>query len=317
MADSGGEVMSGDLRASARQYLALRRAMGYQLVRHEELIRQFVDYLDSKHQTRISVEHALAWASLPGQTRPRWHTARLTVIRGFAGFVHANCPADGDLIPAGLLPGRVERPVPYLYAPDQIGALMSGACALRPLIRGLTLSTVIGLMAATGIRISEALAMDTTSIDAAEPAITVTGKYAKVRRIPVHATTIAALSTYLRNSRVLVGAPDGGSLFVTVNATRPRANNVETAFRTVATAIGLRAPAGSSPHLHGLRHTFAVNTLIDAHRAGVDVHARIGTLATYLGHVSPASTYWYLTASPELLDLTADRVEAFQRSRTS
>jgi integrase len=317
VADSGGEVMPGDLRTSAQQYLALRRAMGYQLIRNDELIGQFLDYLDSTHQNRISVDHALAWACLPGQTRPRWHTARLTVIRGFAAFVHANCAADGDLIPAGLLPGRVERPVPYLYTPDQIVALIKGASELRPLIRALTLSTVIGLMAATGIRISEALAMDTTSIDAAEPAITVTGKYAKVRQIPVHATTISALSTYLRNSRVLVGAPAGGSLFVTVNATRPRANNVETAFRTVATAIGLRATAGSRPHLHGLRHAFAVNTLIDAHRAGVDVDARIAALATYLGHVSPASTYWYLSASPELLDLTADRVESFQRSRTS
>src|SRR5213078_8582 len=117
--------------------------------------------------SRISIEHALAWACLPRGARPRWHTARLAAIRGFAAHVHADCAEAAELIPAGLLPSRVEHAVPYLYTPAQLTGLINRAHTLRPAVRGLTLATVIGLMAATGVRIGEALALDTTSLDAA------------------------------------------------------------------------------------------------------------------------------------------------------
>ena len=300
-----------DLRASAREYLAWRRAMGYRLSRHDGLIGQFLDYLADRQEPRITVEHALAWACQPGGVRPRWHSARLAAIRGFAAHVHAENAEVAELIPAGLLPSRVVRAVPYLYTPVQLASLINRARTLRPAVRGLTLATVIGLMAATGVRIGEALALDTTSLDVAGATLAVSGKYGKQRRIPVHPSTTAALTSYLRTSRSLAGSPQDQALFVTVNATRPLAGNVEKAFRALTTACQLPPGTGNNPpRLHDLRHAFAVNTLIDAHRAGADVDARIAALATYLGHVSPTSTYWYLTASPELLDLVHDRVEA-------
>ncbi len=231
-------------------------------------------------------------------------------MRGLAAHVHARDPHAAELIPAGLLPAHVARVTPHLYTAEQIQALLQAAQSLQPAVRAHTTATVIALMAAAGLRIGEALGLDTDDLDVQASTITVTGKYAKKRRLPVHASTITALTTYLQVSRQLVGSPRDHALFVTLNATRPRANNVETAFRTLTRACGLLpSPGARAARLHDLRHSFAVNTLLDAHRTGVDVDARIAALATYLGHVSPISTYWYLTASPELLDLVNDRIE--------
>ncbi|HEX2810911.1 MAG TPA: tyrosine-type recombinase/integrase [Kineosporiaceae bacterium] len=310
--------MSADLRASALEYLGLRRAMGYRLDRHDGQIGQFLDYLEVRHSGSITVEHALAWACLPGECRSRWHAARLAAIRGFAAYVHAGRSDDAELIPTGLIPSRVEHAVPYLYTAEQITGLIRQARTLKPLVRGLTLATVIGLMASTGIRIGEALSLDATSFDARRAQLTVTGKYQKVRRLPIHSSTAAALTNYLQVSRRLVGPPKDQALFLTLNATRARMASVERAFRVVTTSCALRVePGNKQPRLHDLRHTFAVNTLIDAHRDGVDVDARIAALASYLGHVSPSSTYWYLTASPELLDIVAQRVETHRRDYSS
>lgn len=304
-------MSAGDLRASVAQYLEFRRAMGYRLHAHDRLLAAFVDYLTAQGGQVITVEHALAWACLPQGTDPRWHATRLATVRGFAGHVHAGDPRAAELIPTGLLPVHVHRVVPHLYTSEQIRALLVAAYRLRPAVRAHTMVAVISLMAAVGLRIGEALGLDTDDLDLQTATIMVTGKYGKKRRLPVHASTITALTDYLRISRQLVGSPPDQALFVTSKATRPRANNVESAFRTLTRACGLwPATEARAPRLHDLRHTFAVNTLLDAHRAGIDVEARIAGLATYLGHVSPASTYWYLSASPELLDLVNTRVEA-------
>lgn len=309
-----GPVIEAQLRAQAREYLAWRRAMGYRLSRHDELIGQFLDFLQQRHTCVIRVEHALAWACLPEGCRPRWHAARLATVRGFASYVHTRGGDGHELIPAGLLPSRVTRAVPYLYTSAQLIAVINHARLLTPQLRGLTVATVIGLMAATGMRISEALGLDTSSLDILGDTIAVTGKYGNQRRIPVHPSTTAALTGYLRTSRALGGPQPEQALFMTVNGTRPHAGNVEKAFRTVTHTCRLPAgTGGAAPRLHDLRHTFEVNTLIEAHRAGVDVEARIAALATYLGHVGPGSTYWYLTASPQLLDVINDRVETCRR----
>lgn len=303
--------MSVDVAASVEQYLGLRRAMGYRLKAYDRLLGGFVSYLQARDTQVITVEDALEWACLPQGTHPHWHAVRLAAVRGLAAHVYARDPHAAELIPAGLLPVHVARVVPHLYTAEQIGALLQAAQALQPAVRAHTTATVIALMAAVGLRIGEALGLDTTDLDIEASTITVTGKYAKKRRLPVHPSTMIALTNYLHVSRRLVGSPRDGALFVTLNATRPRANNVERAFRSLARACGLLpGPGVRAVRLHDLRHTFAVNTLLDAHRGGVDVDARIAALATYLGHVSPVSTYWYLSASPELLDLVNDRLEA-------
>ncbi len=308
--------MSAELRASVAQHLGLRHAMGYRLQAHEGLLAGFVDYLTAQGEQIITVEDALAWACLPQGTDPRWHATRLATVRGLAAHVHARDPKAAQLIPTGLLPVHINRAVPHLYSDEQIGALLVAAYRLRPAVRAHTMGTVIGLMAVAGLRIGEALGLDTHDLDVQAATIMVSGKYGKKRRLPVHASTVTALSDYLRISRQLVGTPEDDALFVTCNATRPKANNVQSAFRALTRSCNLLpAPGSRAPRLHDLRHTFAVNTLLDAHRTGIDVDARIAGLATYLGHVSPASTYWYLSASPELLDLVNTRVQAAGEGR--
>ena len=306
--------MSSGLRRWAGDYLELRDRCGYRTEDHRQLLTGFLDYLDQQGASTIRVGDALAWASQPQGATSGWRAHRLAAVRSFAAHVHASEPDTAELIPAGLLPARRNRSAPYLYTDTQIATVIHRARLLAPIVRGQTLATVIGLMAATGMRTSETVGLNTTSFDASGRTIRVLGKGGSHRLLPLHPSTVTALSDYLTTSRGLVGQPPGGSLFVTQRATRPSANSVQQAFRRVAEGCRLPVPAGRrAPRLHDLRHTFAVNTLLEAHRDGVDVGARIAALATYLGHATPANTYWYLTASPELLDLVNDRIQAHQQ----
>jgi integrase len=308
--------MSASLRRWAADYLALRARVGYRTDDHRRLLASFLGYLDEQHSSTIRVCDALAWATQPDQSTSGWRAHRLAAVRCFAAHIHASEPDTADLIPAGLLPARRNRHAPYLYTDTQITMLILGAQQLVPTVWGQTMATFIGLMAATGMRTSEAVGLDTTSLDGRSGTIRVLGKGGAYRLLPVHPSTVTALSDYIRISRELVGAPPTGSLFVTQQGTRPSANRVQQAFRKVADGCRLPIPPGRrAPRLHDLRHTFAVNTLLDAHRAGVDVDARIALLVTYLGHVTPANTYWYLTASPELLALVNDLVQTHQQGR--
>jgi integrase len=301
--------MSELLRKNASDYLLLRRLRGYQQCDQAWLIREYLDFLDQHGFSAITVTNALAWACLPVNTRSRWRNQRLTVIRLFAAHIHANIPEIAELIPPGLLPARVVRAAPYLYGSGQVDALIGEAGTLKPALQGQTLATIIGLMASTGMRTAEALALNTADVDTEQGTILVRGKGGKQRLLPVHDSTLTALARYGKSRRVLM-TPHDDALFVIPSGSRPLANTVQQAFRRVATACNLRpAPGKRNPRLHDLRHTFAVNTLIDAHRSGYGIDARIAALATYLGHSSPIHTYWYLSASPELLQLVSDRIE--------
>jgi integrase len=292
-------------------YLRLRRLLGATLNAPDRLTGNFLGWLAGTGLDTITVDAALRWACLPSTAAPRWRAYRLAVIRAFAAYVHAHDPGSAELIPAGLIPSKVAHAVPYIYTRRQTCDLMDAAFRLDPPVRGLTLATVIGLLAATGMRIGEALALDLADVDLGGQVITVTGKYAKQRLVPIDPSVVTALRGYLHRSRDLVAARDLDTFFVTSVGTRPHPGNLQTAFRTVTKQANLPPrPGARGQRLHDFRHTFATTSLVDAYRADVDVDAQIVVLATYLGHVSPASTYWYLTATPELLTLASQRVEA-------
>jgi integrase len=301
--------MSVDLRQAAADHLNDRRARGYRLADHDWLIGAFLDGLAARGATTITVDDAVAFALRPG-TGQRWQAARLRAIRGLAAHVHAVDPAAAQLIPAGLIPAKVTRRIPYLYSDEQIAGLMSGAAKLSPPQLAASMHTLIGLSAATGLRSGEAVALNVEDLCTDRRVMTVTGKYGKQRVIPLHPTTIDALTGYL-HARPTRAAPDTGPLLVGARGGRLNLNTARAAFRAVADDCGLPArPGCATPRLHDLRHAFAVNSLIDAHRQGADVDARIAALATYLGHTNPANTYWYLTASPELMAIVSDRLTA-------
>ena len=298
------------LRQALAEYLAMRRALGYRLARAEKLLAQFLTYLEDRGETHLRTETAVAWATLPAGTDPRgWWASRLTVVRGFATFVHTIDPAT-EIPPTDLLRARARRATPYLYTDDDIAALLAGTSGLRTEHRAATYRTLIGLLVVTGMRVGEAVALDQRDFDAERGLITVRhGKLDKSRALPLHPTASAAVRHYLRRADRPTPR-DTEALLVSTAGTRLLIRNVQQTFHTLVQRAGLRPhTAACRPRLHDIRHRFAVCTLLDAYRQGHNPAARIALLATYLGHADPKSTYWYLSAAPELMQVAADRLE--------
>ena len=298
------------LRQALADYLAMRRALGYRLARAEKLLAQFLTYLEDRGETHLRTETALAWATLPAGKDPSgWWASRLTVVRGFATFVHTIDPAT-EIPPADLLQASARRATPYLYTDEDIAALLAATSRLRTGHRAATYRTLIGLLVVTGMRVGEAIALERHDFDAEQGLITVRqGKLDKSRALPLHPTASAAVRQYLhREDRP--PARDTAALFVSTAGTRLLYCNVQQTFRTLVRRAGLRPHAAACrPRLHDIRHRFAVCRLLDAYRQGQNPGARIALLATYLGHVDPKYTYWYLSAAPELMQLATDHLE--------
>src|SRR6266480_4550114 len=146
------------LREALQQYLSLRRALGFKLKTAGRLLGQFVDYLDAQHTTTVTVQDALAWATLPADTSATWHAIRLSMVRGFAVYLHS-LDSTVAVPPADLLRHGNDRATPYLYSDTEIRALITAAGRLQPAFRVATYQTLIGLLAATGLRISEVIAL--------------------------------------------------------------------------------------------------------------------------------------------------------------
>lgn len=303
--------MSIDLREATIDYLCDRRARGYILADHDWLITAFLDGLAARGQSRITVADAVAFATERPHTTRGWQAARLRAIRGFAAHVHGCDPAAAELMPAGLIGSKMPRRIPYLYSEEQIAELMSRALALTPALLAASMHMLIGLLAATGMRSGEAGALDIENLDTERRVLVVTGKNQRVRLVPLHSTTVQALTDYqqIRATR----APPTGPLLVGPKGGRLNLTSARAWFRALVNDCQLPVrPGCRPPRLHDFRHSFAVNTLLDAHHQGVDVDARIATLANYLGHVDPSHTYWYLTASPQLMQTVRERMAAHQ-----
>jgi len=288
--------------------LASRRALGFQLERAHKLLPRFVDYIADKSHSFITTKAALAWAMLPRNVRPSWWATRLVIVRGFARYMQTLDPRT-EVPPVELLPHRCMRSQPYVYTADDIVALLAAAQARpRPLLAA-TYTTLVGLLAVTGMRMGEAIALDDDDVDLRSGVLTIRkGKFDKTREIPVHATTVDALASYRKKRRRRAPPRNEPSFFVSTAGTRLFQQNVDEQFIKLVFAVGLdrRRPR---PHIHDLRHTFAIRTVIAWHRAEEDVEAQLPLLSTYLGHIGPSSTYWYLSAVPELLEVATARLE--------
>jgi integrase len=300
------------LRQALTDYLMMRRALGYQLARAEKLLGQFLAYLEDLGETRVRTDTALAWATQPTGTNPSgWACQRLTVVRGFAAHLQTIDPAT-EIPPADLLRWRARRATPYLYTDDEVAALIAAAATLRTSHRVATYQTLIGLLVVTGMRVGEAIALDRDDFDVDHGVLVVRrGKFGKSRELPLHASAVSAVDQYLhRDDRPRPAPRTSSALLVSTAGTRLLACNVGHTFRTVVRRAGLTPhSAACRPRLHDVRHRFAVCTFLDAYRHGHDPDARLSLLSTYLGHVDPRNTYWYLSAAPELLQLAGDRLQ--------
>lgn len=298
------------------RYLSVRRSLGYDLRTAERILRRFVRFADQEHAPHVDTALFLRWdASLPAAgTSTR--SARLCVVRLFAQWLSSIDPGH-EVPPRGLLPYRYARQHPYIYSKAEIAAIIDAAKALPSIygLRGLTCSTLFGLIAATGLRISEALALDNDDLDTGDGSLRVRrGKLGKERLLPLDPTVVAQLVAYAAERDRLLGrtAP---AFFVTEKGTRLTDCGARYNFAHVCQRIGLRADQqygrhGRGPRIHDLRHTFAVRTMIGWYRAGKDPAREMIRLTTYLGHADPSNTYWYLEAVPELLDLAMARATA-------
>jgi integrase/recombinase XerD len=307
---AGERVMSA-LAQAAEEYLQVRRALGYKLERHDGLLAQFVAFLEARDATVITTRLALEWAAQPAHASAVWRRQRLAIARGFARHVQGSDPRT-EVPPLDPLPGKARRAVPYLYSEVEIEQLMRAAAVVRrsPL-RSATYQTLIGLLAVTGMRVGEVIALDRDDVDLVAGRLTIRrGKHGKSREIALHPSTVAALAAYGRARDERCPRPRDPSFLITSAGTRLHRANVWCEFDRLRRLAGLdRETLGRQARLHDLRHGFAVRTLLAWYRDGLDVEAQLPLLATSLGHVDPTSTYWYLEAAPELLTLAAQRLE--------
>jgi integrase len=285
------------LRDAAEDYLAIRRSLGFRLDDHGWLLASLTRHLEQAGAASITTELALAWATSSPGTQT-WHAARLSVARGFARYLATLDPAT-QVPPEGLLTYRRRRARPHLYSEEEISLLLDAAQKLTPAIRAATYPALIGLLAASGLRVGEALRLDHDDADLGRGLLTVRmTKFGKSRQVPLHPTTVAALDGYARRRDQLCPRPKAPSFFLSSWATRPHVTVVHKTFRELCRRAGVQDPRHPGrPRLHDFRHTFAVRALLGWHTAGADVQARLPWLSTYMGHVDPSSTYWYYSDS--------------------
>ena len=297
------------LRRSLADYLKTRRALGFKLKREGALLPDFVTYLEKHGRTFITTAAALAWATQPRGVHPNWWSARLVLVRGFAKYLQT-IDSRTEVPPLDHLPHRRIRSTPYVYAPEDITALLSATDTLSASLKRMTYKTLLGLLAVTGMRMGEAISLDDVDFDRRGSLLVIrNAKFGKSREVPLHSSTVKALDRYLHERNRLVPRRTAPSLFVSVRGSRLISQNVHETFLELIYAAGLGDRRPRRPRIHDLRHTFAISTVLTWYRQDLDVQARLPLLSTYLGHIGPSSTYWYLTAVPELLEAATIRLE--------
>ena len=297
------------LEQAMTDYLDLRRSLGHDMAEARWLLPSFVAYLDQHGLGTVTIQATLEWAqtSPTGKGRsvgPR----RMSTARGFARYL-AGIDERTEVPPLGLMPTWQRWRRPFIYDPVDIATLMARARAsIASPLRAATYDTLIGLLAASGLRIGEAIKLDRSDIDWDQGVLLIReSKFGKSRLVPLHASSMRALAQYAGQRQQELPGPKTPSFFVSLTRNRLSYAVVSQTFRRLVNDAGIGADAPSPPRLHDLRHTFAVRTLLDWYRSDEDVRAKIPALSTYLGHREPASTYWYLSAAPELLALAAAR----------
>jgi integrase len=312
----GATMKRATMVSLVEEYLVMRRKLGFALEIEGQQLMRFARYADrAGHRGPLTIELAVRWALL-GRDRGCVAAARrLDAVRRFAKHRWL-LDARTQVPPEGLLGQSYRRrPMPHIYSDGELAALLKAASALGP-SRGLrprTYVTLLGLLAATGLRISEALRLTRGDVDLNTGVLTVVQtKFQKSRLVPLHPTTTRALRRYARaRNRRYPRVSRAMAFFLTERGTSLKYWRALMTFTALRTQLGWTGPRGQRPRLHDLRHTFAVRRLIRWHRRGVDLHHRIAALSTYLGHVKVTDTYWYLTAVPELLAITGRQYERF------
>jgi integrase len=299
------------------EYLAIRRSVGYKLAPHETALRCFDSFVKARGELHVRASTAIEWAALAGT--PREREKRLRFVRQFACYARAE-DVDNEIPPRGVFAfAGKRRPTPYIFSWEQISSLMDVALDLEPrgTRRPYTYRTLLGLMAASGLRSREALSLRLGDVTDEGLVIRET-KFRKSRLVPLHPTTTAALSQYIEKQRCVGRLPTDDRVFVSLRGRGYSYNALRDTFVHLLQQIGLEpSRCHPRPTLHSLRHSFAVRAL----EACPFIRGRIGqhmlALSTYLGHTRVSDTYWYLEATPKLMTDIADVCQVFCDRRWS
>jgi len=284
-------------------WLAMRRAQGFALRHYERDLHRFAEFAAARGEDHVRTETAVAWARQAGTLRQRRrHFQRIVQL---ARYLNAEDDRH-EIPPAGHFPGSRHRPVPYIYPPDAARRLIDVSARLGPAgsLRPRTMSTVLALLFATGLRISEALALRIADVTPDGLLIRNT-KFGKTRLVPLHPTAQAGLAQYLHDRR----APADGTapVFVSLAGRRLSYGGFRKAWLLVLARAGLSArPGGRRPRVHDIRHTFAARALESAPAQRDRIAKHMLAVSTYLGHSCVADTYWYFQTTPTLMAQVAD-----------
>lgn len=288
-------------------YLELRRAAGFQMKADEGLLRDFARFAADRGELQVRCQTAIQWAANAPSALQR--ERRLGTVRRFADHARAE-DSEHDLVPRQIFAGKRSRRLPVLFSSEQLGQLLDATSRLRPKgsLRPLTYHTLFGLLACTGLRISEAMALLLDDVTADGLVVRRT-KFRKTRLVPLHQTTTAAIGRYLKRRRFVGGLDD--HLFVSTKGRGLTYAMVNGTFRYLVRSIDVRLKPGQrQPRIHDLRHRFAVRALESCTGGGDQVARHILALSTYLGHTHVTDTYWYLHATPHLMKGISDACEA-------
>jgi integrase len=301
------------LEQALKDYLRIRRSLGFQLREPEGLLRNFVVFLQAQGAPYITRELALRWATQPATAQPATWAGHLGIVRRFALWYSAIDPRT-ETPPVGLLPHRYRRKPPHLYSDEEMAKLLHRTQQL-PSPKGLracTYTTLFGLLVATGMRVNEALGLNRPDVDLQLGILHIQrAKFGKSRYVPVHSSTVKALKKYAETRDRLFPAPLVPAFFLSEQGRRINEWIARYTFAKLSQRIGLRPGAkghGRGPRLQDMRHRFSVRTLMHWYRSGLDIERELPKLSTYLGHVHVNDTYWYLQAVPELLQLATQRL---------
>lgn len=308
--------MTATVTQRVQEYVQLRRQLGYRSPSQERALRSFGRYLDGcGHRGPIPLAVTLAWATATTSTDPSNPARRLATVRGFLRHLGA---LDGatDVPAPGLLGSTGPRRPPHIYSDQEISALLAATADLVP-IRGLRprcYAALFGLIACTGLRISEALVLSCEDVDLDAALLTIrAGKRGRTRLVPLHPTTVTALGRYARHRHSACGQPEPtDAFFRTDHSPRISYSTAHSTFCTLRHRLGWTgAGRARTPRIHDLRHTMVVRRIQAWYANGDDVDANLPVLATYLGHQEIRDLYWYMSAVPELMSAVAASFEAF------
>lgn len=297
------------------EYLHYRRKLGFQLRTEGKQLVRFGKYVDELgYRGPLTVDLALAWARLPKNVSPLYRARRLEGVRGLAKYLAIFDPQT-EIPPNRILGPAHRRPYPYIFSDTEIRLLMETAANLAPTngLRLRTYSTLIGLLACTGLRISEALKLTCDDVDLDHGMLRIVEtKFRKSRIVPVHTSTVDVLRQYARFRDRYCSDTETTAFFLAERGTALNYSTVRTTFRNLCTSLSrVISEHRPLPRLHDLRHTFVCRRLLGWYRDSIDIDHSISALSVYLGHAKVTDTYWYITGIPELLSISAKRFEAF------